>query len=380
MSHLPKTFYFQTSLETVRAHHWRSYADSYHGCAFECQYCLYKGPGSYGGRVLPTKERVNASADLGILDIGTTTDPYQPAEREHRVTRGVLETALECSIPLFILTRGTMVTRDLDILSDLAGAGLVEVCFSVITLNENATAIIEPGAPPPSARIAAAERLRAANIPVSFHVAPLIPGLDSSAGLTALGKHLAGVCASHVFVAMLGARKGFWDTFQNVMRRAAPHCHDIDAFTSAYPQEFVLTRGGADTCDLDTALRFLGPLRDGVTAAGATLHSENYPFMTTAALQGDIYRWKLPTSFDMAAWIREQDDPVPWDRFADWHASFGPSEQLVEVIRGGWDSGELFLGTYLARHERDGRLAYGRGDALLDAAQHTMVAKRLAAA
>src|SRR5579875_3209043 len=224
MHRLPSTYEFQTSVETIRAHHWRSYTDTYKGCEFECQYCLYKGPGEYGRHVRPVEDSIPARRDLGIVDIGTTTDPYQPMEEEQKLTRSILQSAIAAEMPLFVLTRGNLVLRDLDLLRELAGAGLVEVCISITTLNSQIATRVEPGAPPPAERLRVGEQLAANGIPVSFHVAPLIPGLNSPEDLAAMGQRLAETCGSHVFSAMLGARKPYWAPFYKVMDDVADLC------------------------------------------------------------------------------------------------------------------------------------------------------------
>ncbi|MDI5964155.1 radical SAM protein [Streptomyces sp. SL13] len=372
MHRLPSAFEFQNSVETIRAHHWRSYTDTYKGCEFECQYCLYKGPGEYGRHVRPVDGSIPARSDLGIVDIGTTTDPYQPMEAEQKLTRSILEAAAATEIPLFVLTRGTLVLRDVDVLRDLASAGLVEVCISVITLNEDVAAQIEPGAPRPHERLRVAEQLAAHDIPVAFHVAPLIPGLDTPENVAAMGKRLAEACGSHIFSAMLGARKPYWAPFYKSMDAAAEYCGSFETFERAYPRDFDFSRGAADTCDFEYALPALTPLRDGVTAGGATYVSENYPFLTTGALEGGIYQWKLPTVYDMASWIEARGAVAEWADFLTWYRGFGPSERLVGLVRSLWESGELFLGTRLAK-QNDGYVA---SEELLMPAQHTLVAKR----
>lgn len=372
MHQLPTAFEFQTSAETLRAHHWRSYTDTYKGCEFECQYCLYKGPGEYGRHVQPVKGSVPARADMGIVDIGTTTDPYQPMEADQKITRGILQTAIDLKIPLFVLTRGDLVLRDTDLLRELAQEGLVEVCLSVITLNEDITRRIEPNAPTPIARLRVAEQLAAQDIPVAFHVAPLIPGLDTEDNLAAFGKSLAETCGSHVFSAMLGARKPYWKSFYDGMDAVTDALGSFETFERAYPREFDFSRDAAGTCGFEYALPALTPLRDGVTAGGATYVSENYPFLTTGALTKGIYRWKLPTVYDMASWIQSQPGAVEWENFLTWYRDFRPSDRLIELVRSLWVSGELFLGTYLAA-EGDG---YVTTEELLLPAHHTLVAKR----
>lgn len=373
MHRVPSAYEFQTSVETIRAHHWRSYTDSFKGCEFECQFCLYKGPGEYGRHVRPVEDSIEARSDLGIVDIGTTTDPYQPMEAEQKITRSILESAAATGIPLFVLTRGDLVLRDLDVLRDLASAGMVEVCVSIITLNDDIAAGIEPNSPRPSERLRTAERLAAAGIPVAFHVAPLIPGLDSPEDLAAMGRRLAEISGSHVFSAMLGARKPFWEPFYKSMTGIADLCGSFETFERAYPRDFGFGRGGADTCEFEYALAALTPLRDGVVEGGATYVSENYPYLTSGPLEQGIYRWKLPTAYDMASWIEEKGSLVEWPDFLAWYRGYQPSERLVELVRSLWDSGELFLGTHLAR--QDG--GYAASEELLLPARHTLVAQRL---
>jgi DNA repair photolyase len=372
MHRLPSAYEFQTSVETIRAHHWRSYADTYKGCEFECQYCLYKGPGEYGRHVRPVEGSIPARQDLGIVDIGTTTDPYQPIEEDQKLTRSILQAAVATEIPLFVLTRGKLVLRDIDILRELASAGLVEVCISIITLNEKIAERIEPGAPRPAERLRVAEELVKNDIPVAFHVAPPIPGLDTPENLAAMGKRLAETCGSHIFSAMLGARKPYWAPFYQGMDAIAHECGSFETFEQAYPRDFDFGRGAADTCDFEHALPALTPLRDGATAGGATYVSENYPFLTTGPLEQGIYRWKLPTVYDMASWIQRRQAVTEWSDFLPWYKGFLPSDRLVELVRSVWDSGELFLGTHLAK-QGDG---YVVSDELLLPAQHTLVAKR----
>ena len=373
MHRVPSVYEFQTSVETIRAHHWRSYADSYKGCEFECQFCLYKGPGEYGLHVRPVEDSIEARSDLGIVDIGTTTDPYQPAEAERKITRSILESAAATGMPLFVLTRGDLVLRDVDVLRDLTSAGMVEVCISIITLNDDVAAGIEPNSPRPSERLRTAEQLVASGIPVAFHVAPLIPGLDTPEDLATMGRRLAEVSGSHVFSAMLGARKPFWAPFYRSMDSVAHLCGSFETFERAYPRDFDFGAGGADTCEFEYALAGLTPLRDGVVEGGATFVSENYPYLTTGSLDHGIYRWKLPTAYDMASWISDQDGLVEWPAFLAWYRRYQPSERLVELVHTLWDSGELFLGTHLAY--KDG--AYAASDELLLPAQRTLVAQRI---
>jgi DNA repair photolyase len=343
---LPKMYPFQSSIETIRAHHWRSFTDVYVGCSFDCQYCLYRGPSDFGSHVRPSalSDKVYV-ASSGILDIGAASDPYQPVEAQERRTRNLLKCLLDTGIPTFVLTRGPLILRDIDLLAEMAVLGIVEVCFSLITMNSDVTRALEPGAPPPEARLEAAARLAAAGIPVSFHLAPLIPGLDSDAGLRKLAKSMFETGASHLFTAQLGARPAFWSQFVELMSSVRHLVHDWDGFVSAYGPDLLVAQGPATTCDVVHAERSLLPIRDVSMEYGRPFISENYVAFTTAPLTGGIYRWKLPTVYDMAAWIRSQARSIGWEEFYSvYYQNFAPSAELAGIVYSLWKAGSLFLG------------------------------------
>ena len=100
------------------------------------------------------------------LAIGTNTDPYQPGEKQHRVTRRVLETLWEYRHPVTIVTKGALVLRDLDILTQMAANGLASVAVSITTLDNALKTKLEPRTASPSARLRMVRELAAAKIPV----------------------------------------------------------------------------------------------------------------------------------------------------------------------------------------------------------------------
>jgi DNA repair photolyase len=343
---LPRLFPFQSSLETIRAHHWRSFMDIYAGCEFNCQYCLYRAAPNYGAHVTTSPLDKSGREPEGIVDIGAATDPYQPIEARQQNTRRVLHTLFEKGVPTFVLTRGTLVTRDKDILSKMAEEGQVEVCFSLITLNEAVTSALEPGAPPPSERLAAARELAAEGIPVSFHIAPLIPGLDSEGDLEELAETALDAGASHLFTAMFGARPGYWTSFVELLHSLRAKIRSWETFRAAYPPDFVVDGDAAVTCAIEHAVPVLMPIRAAAFRARAPFISENYPAFSTAALEGGIYRWKLPTVYDMAEWIGARPGPVAWDEFwSGYYAAFAPSDVLAHRVKSLWEDGTLFVGS-----------------------------------
>jgi DNA repair photolyase len=111
------------------------------------------------------------------IAIGTNTDGYQPIEREHRITRSVLEVLHETSHPVAIVTKSALVERDLDLLAAMAKDGLASVTISVTTLDSKLSSRMEPRASAPPRRLEAIRRLSAAGVPVGVNVAPVIPFL-----------------------------------------------------------------------------------------------------------------------------------------------------------------------------------------------------------
>ncbi len=109
--------------------------------------------------------------------LGANTDPYQPIEKRLQVTRSILDVLRGCRHPVSIVTKGTLILRDLDVLADMARDGLASVAVSVTTLDAELKRKLEPRAAAPQARLAVVRRLAAAGIPVGVLVAPVIPAI-----------------------------------------------------------------------------------------------------------------------------------------------------------------------------------------------------------
>jgi DNA repair photolyase len=166
----------------------------YRGCAHACPYCYARPSHSYVGLSpgLDFETRLFFKADaakllegeLGAKNykcstimIGANTDPYQPLERTQRVTRSILEVLARCRHPCTLTTKGALVARDVDVLSDLARDGLVRVMFSIPTLDNDLKRALEPLAASPAAKLKAMRVLAEAGVPVGVLVAPIIPVL-----------------------------------------------------------------------------------------------------------------------------------------------------------------------------------------------------------
>jgi len=166
----------------------------YRGCEHGCVYCFSRPTHSYldlsPGLDFETRlyYKQNAAELLEAelrkpgyvckpITIGANTDPYQPIEREHRITRQLLQTMLEYRHPVSLITKGTLIERDLDVLAELARLELVTVHVSVTSLNDDLKRRLEPRAASAKARLRVIERLNRAGVPVGVLVAPIIPAL-----------------------------------------------------------------------------------------------------------------------------------------------------------------------------------------------------------
>ncbi len=166
----------------------------YRGCEHGCIYCYARPTHEYlgfsAGLDFESKivVKMNAAELLRAelesprwkpqtLVISGVTDPYQPIERKLRITRGCLEVLAQFRNPVAIITKNRLVTRDVDLLRELASYHAVAVNISVTSLDPNLQRVLEPRTSPPTARLETIEQLRAAGIPVGVMVAPIIPGL-----------------------------------------------------------------------------------------------------------------------------------------------------------------------------------------------------------
>lgn len=114
------------------------------------------------------------------INLGSNTDPYQPIEREQQLTRRLLEVLLRYRHPVTIVTKGSLILRDLDLLGELAKQRLVSVMISLTTLDDELKRTLEPRAAAPKARLRAIRVMREAGIPVGVLCSPMIPAINDS--------------------------------------------------------------------------------------------------------------------------------------------------------------------------------------------------------
>jgi DNA repair photolyase len=167
----------------------------YRGCEHGCVYCFARPTHSYlnlsPGLDFETRiiAKVNAAERLReafasrsyeplLLNIGSATDAYQPAERQLGITRSVIELMAECSHPFSLVTKSSGIERDIDLVAPMAARGLAAVYVSVTSLDAGLSRILEPRAASPQRRLRTIETLAKAGIPVGVSVSPIIPFIN----------------------------------------------------------------------------------------------------------------------------------------------------------------------------------------------------------
>jgi DNA repair photolyase len=174
-----------------------------------------------------TSPRYQALREEGVV-IGTATDPYQPAERRFRVTRGILEAIAEHpGMPVSIITKSPLVTRDVDVLARIAARAEVTVHVSLITIDRELARRIEPRAPTPESRLRAVARLAEAGIDVGVNVMPVLPGItDGPDAMDALVRTVARAGATQIAACALRLRGTARRRYLPFIEAEFPHLAD----------------------------------------------------------------------------------------------------------------------------------------------------------
>ena len=199
--------------------------NTYRGCEHNCVYCNARYTHEYIG--LQTQEfsqkiivKDNAAEILDkefsrpkwnpikTVNLATVTDPYQPAEREFKITRKALEVFLKHHNSLMLTTKSDLVLRDLDLLSEIGQTGFLNVVITLPTVDESLRKKIEPTAPSVSKRLKVVQELHKAGIRTGVTAIPLLPYIsDDSTSLENLAKTAAGAGADYMIADVLNFRE-----------------------------------------------------------------------------------------------------------------------------------------------------------------------------
>jgi DNA repair photolyase len=221
--------------------------NAYRGCSHACTYCFARPTHEYLGLgigqdferkiVVKVNAVERARAELfssrwqgELIAMGTNTDPYQQAEGKYHLTQGIIGVLSERRNPFSILTKSTLVLRDLALLVEAARHCAVRVNLSVGTLDREVWRLTEPGTPPPDKRVDVVRRLNDAGIPCGVLVAPVLPGLsDADEQVTAVVEACRAAGAVGVTAVALHLRPGVREHYLSWLAAARPDLVDLYA-------------------------------------------------------------------------------------------------------------------------------------------------------
>jgi DNA repair photolyase len=199
----PKTVYYRDTAKSIISSNdspdipFRFSLNPYRGCQHGCSYCYARTSHEYlglsAGLDFETKIFVKTAASRLLRDwlnrpgydcesimLSGVTDCYQPIERSLQITRQCLEVAVESRQPMALITKNSLICRDIDLLSKLAWDNLARAAISITTLDQSLSKVMEPRCSAPAARVKTVQTLAAAGVPVHVMIAPVIPGLNDS--------------------------------------------------------------------------------------------------------------------------------------------------------------------------------------------------------
>ena len=249
--------------------------NAYRGCSHACLYCFARPTHEYldlnmgedFDRKLVVKvnavERLQAELRSPTwrgehIAMGTNTDPYQRAEGKYHLTQGIVRALGAAANPFSILTKSTLILRDLDLLLEAAERTAVRANFSIGTLDEAVWKQSEPGTPHPRRRVEAVARLNEAGIPTGVLVAPVLPGLSDGPGQI---EEVVRACVEAGAVSISGMylhlRPGVKDHFMGWLDEVRPDL--VADYARRYRRAYVDKQEGA-------ALQ--ARMRDAIRAAG----------------------------------------------------------------------------------------------------------------
>jgi DNA repair photolyase len=223
----------------------------YRGCTHGCHYCYARATHAFlnldadDGFTSVLFAKVNlaevlrrelsaASWKRESVSIGTATDPYQPIEGRYRLTRAALEAFVDFRSPASVITKSTMIVRDIDLLLGLRRVASATVCLSIPTVDEAIWRATEPGTPSPAQRLRAVERLAAAGINAGVAMAPLLPGLSAGeAQVAATVQAAKDHGARFLWSGLLHLDPGIRDHYLGFLSERFPDL--VDGYQKLYP-------------------------------------------------------------------------------------------------------------------------------------------------
>jgi DNA repair photolyase len=256
----------RTALSRVSGMPFRWSLNPYTGCVHQCTFCYVRGfelragrpsDSRYGTRIrvkpnlveVLQRELARRSWRREEVAVGSATDPYQPAEGHYRLTRGSIQALAAARTPFSLITRGPLIVRDVDVLTEAAARVEVAVNISIPTLDDRIWRSTEPGTAHPRQRLRAVRRLADAGVRVGVGMAPILPGLSDDPDLlrqVVLAARQAG--AAFLWWNVLNLRPGTREHF--LERLATDWPEELDRYRRLYRAGAYLSKAATRPLDL----------------------------------------------------------------------------------------------------------------------------------
>jgi DNA repair photolyase len=299
----------RTALNRVRNMPFAWSLNPYMGCAHRCTFCFVRAFEKVADRPSDWRYGTSIRVKTNLVEVlrrelrrrswarqkvavGTATDPYQPAEGRFRLTRGSIVALGESRTPFGLITRGPLVVRDIDVLSDAARRASVGVTFSIPTLDREIWRGTEPGTAPPRQRLRAIRTLIDAGIDTSVGMAPILPGLsDDPARMAEVVRAARDAGATSIWTNVLYLRPGTREHFLENLARDWPEL--LPDYERLYARSAYLAN-------------------DVVASVRRTVHD-----LADAAGVADRRPWKLepspePEQLPLTAFLQAPGPHTPW--------------------------------------------------------------------
>lgn len=284
----------------------------YRGCEFACRYCYarythefleLRNPEDFERKIYFKQDaawlleqelsRLKPGTEIAL---GTATDPYQPLERRQRITRSLLQVfARKSGFKLGIVTKSTLIARDIDLLREIAVRHKLTVHLTITTMNTKLARVLEPRAPRPDLRIRTLARLSEAGLRAGVLCSPLMPGItDSRRSISAVAKAARGAGASFFAAGALFLKPCSLPTFFSFVREHFPSLkadyerrYGASAFVSAEYRQRVADLVDAICKENHLGRRYFDRLVAEETSANKIERVEMQPWLPFAAIKGE---------------------------------------------------------------------------------------------
>jgi DNA repair photolyase len=337
---------YMNDIGNLRSHHWKHWVDLYENCAYDCKYCVYRS-GDKMGKIYPLAtspeslaEQLQKTKSRGILYLGPKADVYQPMERKVLITRAVLQLLARERVPTFIVTRSELIRRDFDILQDMANDGLIEISVTIASASDHPS--IEPNSPTVAERLSLIRELRRSGIPVSVHMSPIIPHLDSPEALLSLMQACVDAGAECIYACVLGMADRYFDVVRAALAKTDKRV-ELDKIYGGGNLRLDIV--SADQLYIHDLMSHLADFSAKNALPFACVH---IPEFDTVERTGHIFRFKLPNVGDIVRYFsRQGSSRVTFDEVRKFVSGFrAVDDAYLAALERFWHEGVLFRNTY----------------------------------